>query len=282
MATRACQQPNEVTLEESGHKSWVRLPLHREFAYMPLYWEWLEDILVCYKDKLTTFHLFDALYALLFLYDRFPGLPLLRHLYNEVVPTQWKLTNRLPLHCIYLFITYLKPMRGHKGKLTIDQWITFGFQGPSKYHISRKSGQENHTPNPGILSFIISTRARGWGDCQVIFDEQEVAKGQRTETFLALEMLVTYAMALLALHHPWHQVQGIASLWQSLRVSTRNSMRSLIHILVEVGTFPANFLYAWLVKNFDTYELVSEVASSPGMLKFSGLGQAKLPQLEQA
>ncbi|KAJ8422397.1 hypothetical protein Cgig2_017685 [Carnegiea gigantea] len=31
---------------ESGHKSWVRLPVHGEFSYKPLYWEWLEDILV--------------------------------------------------------------------------------------------------------------------------------------------------------------------------------------------------------------------------------------------
>ena len=55
---------------ESERKSWVKLPLHGEFSYKPLYWEWLEDILVRCKDKLTTLHLFDALYASLFLYDR--------------------------------------------------------------------------------------------------------------------------------------------------------------------------------------------------------------------
>ncbi|KAJ8427304.1 hypothetical protein Cgig2_002216 [Carnegiea gigantea] len=37
-------------------------------AWGPLYWESLEDILVCCKDKLTILHLFDALYASLFFY----------------------------------------------------------------------------------------------------------------------------------------------------------------------------------------------------------------------
>jgi len=55
---------------ESDHKSSARLSLHGEFSYKPLYWEWLEDILIRCKDKLTTLHLFDALYASLFLYDR--------------------------------------------------------------------------------------------------------------------------------------------------------------------------------------------------------------------
>ena len=40
---------------ESGHKSWARLPLHVEFSYNSLYWEWLENILVCCKDKLQPF-----------------------------------------------------------------------------------------------------------------------------------------------------------------------------------------------------------------------------------
>ena len=39
---------------ESERKSWAKLPLHGEFSYKPLYWEWLEDILVRCKDKLTT------------------------------------------------------------------------------------------------------------------------------------------------------------------------------------------------------------------------------------
>jgi len=54
-------------------------------------------------------------------------------------------------------------------------------------------------------------------------------------------------------------------------------------ILVEVGGhFSAHFLYAWLAKNFDTYELAGEASSSPGMVMFSGLDQAKSFQLEKA
>ncbi|KAJ8438319.1 hypothetical protein Cgig2_013367 [Carnegiea gigantea] len=48
------------------------------------------------------------------------------------------------------------------------------------------------------------------------------------------------------------------------------------------GYFPTHFLYAWLAKNFDLYELVGEASSSPGMVKFNGIGQAKSFQLEEA
>jgi len=41
------------------------------------------------------------------------------------------------------------------------------------------------------------------------------------------------------------------------------------------GYFPVHFLYAWLSKNLDAYKLAGEASSSPGMMKFSGLGQAK-------
>ncbi|KAJ8427783.1 hypothetical protein Cgig2_021414 [Carnegiea gigantea] len=39
---------------ESGHKSQATLPLHEEFAYKLLYWEWLEDIL--FVAKLNSQH----------------------------------------------------------------------------------------------------------------------------------------------------------------------------------------------------------------------------------
>ncbi|KAJ8426539.1 hypothetical protein Cgig2_002059 [Carnegiea gigantea] len=48
------------------------------------------------------------------------------------------------------------------------------------------------------------------------------------------------------------------------------------------GYFPAHFLYAWLAKNFDVCELVGEAFSSPGMVKFGDIGQAKSFQLEEA
>jgi len=38
------------------------------------------------------------------------------------------------------------------------------------------------------------------------------------------------------------------------------------------GHFPTHFLYAWLAKNFDAYDVDGEASSSPGMGNFSGLG----------
>ncbi|KAJ8427083.1 hypothetical protein Cgig2_008952 [Carnegiea gigantea] len=183
---------------ESERRSWAKLPLHGEFSYKPLYWEWLEGILVHCKDKLTTLHLFDALYASLFLYDRcsnlirtvceywypetntlhtskgevspsifdiysFLRLPISGCLCDEVVPTQRELASKLPLSYTYLFIAYHKLI---------------------KYHVSKKPDQDSRIPQPGILSSLTDAEARGWSDYQAIFDELGVATGQRTETLL--------------------------------------------------------------------------------------------------
>ncbi|KAJ8440424.1 hypothetical protein Cgig2_017657 [Carnegiea gigantea] len=53
-----------------GQRSWEKLPCQGEFSYTPLYWEWLEDVLTRCKDLLVINHLFDALYASLFIYDK--------------------------------------------------------------------------------------------------------------------------------------------------------------------------------------------------------------------
>ncbi|KAJ8431891.1 hypothetical protein Cgig2_009958 [Carnegiea gigantea] len=316
---------------ESECKSWAKLPLHGEFSYKPLYWEWLEDILVRCKDKLTTFHLFDALHASLFLYDRssnliravcehwcetntlhtykgevslsifdiysFLGLPLSGGLYDKVVPTQRKLTNKLPLSCSYLFTAYHKLMQGRKGKSTIEQWIAFWFRGRNRYHVARKPDQDNRISHPGILSSIIDARARGWGDCQAVFEELGVAIGQRTETFLAaflsywLCVFILPVMDASCLRPGTFSVASFMASGVGYYLSTA-ILASIYKGLNEIscsshpgrgeGHFPAHFLYAWLAKNFDVYELVGEASSSPGMVKFSDIGQAKSFQLEEA
>ncbi|KAJ8433884.1 hypothetical protein Cgig2_004606 [Carnegiea gigantea] len=279
---------------ESERRSWAKLPLHGEFSYKPLYWEWLEDILVRWKDKLTTLHLFDALYALLFLYDRcsnliravceywcletttlhtskgevslsifdiysFLGLPISGHLYDK------ELASKLPLSCTYLFIAYHKLMQGRKGKPTIEQWISFWFRGRSKYH--------------------------------AIFDELGVATRQRTETFLAAFLSCwlctfilpvrdagcirpgTFSIASLITSGVGYCLHTavIASIYKGLNELSRSS-----HPGRSGGHFPTYFLYAWLAKNFDAYELVGEASSSPGIVKFSGLGRTKSFQPEEA
>ncbi|KAJ8420231.1 LOW QUALITY PROTEIN: hypothetical protein Cgig2_021587 [Carnegiea gigantea] len=270
------------------------LPLHGEFTYKPLYWEWLEDVFVRCTDKLTTFHLFDTLYASLFLYNRcsnlirvvceywcsktntlhtskgqaslsifniysFLRLSLSGRLYDEVVHNQRELTNKLPLSCTYLFTAYHKLM---------------------------KSDQGNRIPHPGILSSIID----------VIFDELGVAIGQRTETFFAAFLFCwlcififpvrdagcirpdTFNVASFMALGPGYclHTATLASVYKGLNKISRSSCPEV------GGYFPAHFLYAWLAKNFDAYELAGEASSSPGMVKFSGLGQVKSFLLEEA
>ncbi|KAJ8425344.1 hypothetical protein Cgig2_000649 [Carnegiea gigantea] len=188
-------------------------------------------------------------------------------------------------------------MQGRNGKLTIEQWIAFWFRGRSKYHVSRKSDKDNRIPYPRILSSIIDTGARGWGNGQIIFDEVGVAIGQRTETFLTAFLFCWLCVFILLVRDTGcirpdtfsvtsFMASGVgyclpttilASVYKGL-----NEISYSLHPGSGGGYFPAHFLYAWLAKNFDAYELVGEASSSASMVKFSGLGQAKLFQLEEA
>ncbi|KAJ8436755.1 hypothetical protein Cgig2_030113 [Carnegiea gigantea] len=118
---------------------------------------------------------------------------------------------------------------GRKGKPTIEQWIAFWFHGHNKYHVFRKSNQDNRIPHPGILSSIIDAGARGWGDYPIIFNELGVAIGQCVGYCLRMTILASVYKGLSEISHSSHLDRG-------------------------GDYFPAHFLYAWLAKNFDAYE----------------------------
>ncbi|KAJ8423785.1 hypothetical protein Cgig2_018444 [Carnegiea gigantea] len=62
----------------------------------------------------------------------------------------------------------------------------------------------------------------------------------------------------------------LASIYKGLNEISRSS-----HPSRGGEYFPAHFLYTWLAKNFDVYELVGENSSSPGMVMCSDIGQSK-------
>ncbi|KAJ8444411.1 hypothetical protein Cgig2_005933 [Carnegiea gigantea] len=95
----------------------------------------------------------------------------------------WKWLEDILVRCKDKLTTF--HLFGRKGKLTIEQWISFWSRGRNKYHVSKKPDQHNRIPHPGILSSFTDAGAHGWSDCQAIFDKLGVAIGQRTETFLA-------------------------------------------------------------------------------------------------
>ncbi|KAJ8441461.1 hypothetical protein Cgig2_008722 [Carnegiea gigantea] len=148
-----------------------------------------------------------------------------------------------------------------------------------------------------ILSPLPDAGARGWSDYQAIFDELGVATGQRTETFLAAFLSCwlctfilpvrdagcirpgTFSIASLMASGVGYCLPTavVASIYKGINELSRSS-----HPGRGGGHFPTHFLYAWLAKNFDAYELVGEPSSSPGMVKFSGLGRAKSFQPEEA
>ncbi|KAJ8445794.1 LOW QUALITY PROTEIN: hypothetical protein Cgig2_027875 [Carnegiea gigantea] len=206
----------------------------------------------------------------------FLGLLISGRLYDEVVPTQRELASKLPLSCTYLFIAYHKLMQGRKGKPTIEQWISFWFRGCSKQ------------PNPSTRNIVSPYRLRSlwWSDYQAIFDELGVATGQRTGTFLAAFLSFrdagcihpgTFSIVSLMASGYCLPIAILASTYKGLNELSRSS-----HLGRGGGHFPTHFLYAWLAKNFDVYELVGEASSSLGMVKFSGLDRAKSFQPEEA
>ncbi|KAJ8438055.1 hypothetical protein Cgig2_003591 [Carnegiea gigantea] len=69
----------------------------------------------------------------------------------------------------------------------------------------------------------------------------------------------------------------LVSVYKALNEVSRSS-----HPSRSGGHFPTHFLYAWLAKNFDAYELVGEASFSPSMVRFSGLDRAKSFQPEEA
>ncbi|KAJ8423973.1 hypothetical protein Cgig2_008748 [Carnegiea gigantea] len=166
-----------------------------------------------------------------------------------------------------------------------------------KYHVSKKPDQDSRIPQPGILSPLPDAGARGWSDYQAIFEELGVATGQRTETFLAAFLSCWLCTFILPVRDAGCIRPGtfsiaslmasgvgcclptavLASIYKGLNELSRSS-----HPGRGGGHFPTHFLYAWLAKNFDVYELVGEASSSPGMVKFSGLGRAKSFQPEEA
>ncbi|KAJ8438300.1 hypothetical protein Cgig2_015043 [Carnegiea gigantea] len=161
-----------------------------------------------------------------------------------------------------------------------------------KYHVSRKSDEDNWIPHPVMLSSIVDAGPHGWVDCQVIFDELGVATGQCTETFLAAFLscwlaltdvgcicLGTFSVTLfMALGVGYYLPTTIlASVYKGL-----NEISCSSHPGRGGGYFPTHFLYAWLAKNFDAYELAGKTSSSPSMVKFSGIGRAKSFQLEES
>ncbi|KAJ8432487.1 LOW QUALITY PROTEIN: hypothetical protein Cgig2_003564 [Carnegiea gigantea] len=150
-------------------------------------------------------------------------------------------------------------------------------------------------PHPGILSSTINAGGRGWGDCQVIFDKLEVAIGQRTETFLAAFLSCWLCKFILAVRDASCICPGtfsVASFMASgvgyclpmaILMSIYNGLNEISHSvhLVEVGAIFLSISFM-LAKNFDAYKLAVEASSSPGMVKFSGLGQANSKRPENS
>ncbi|KAJ8425756.1 hypothetical protein Cgig2_027504 [Carnegiea gigantea] len=183
----------------------------------------------------------------------FLGLSLLGRFYDEVVPTEWKLTNKL--HRVALMYSLL----------TINS---------CKYHVSRKSDKGSRTCHPRILSFIIDAKAHGWRDYQVIFNELGVAKGQRTETFLAVFLscwLCTFIFPFKDAgcirpgtfrRHVIHDINCRVLPPNDNPYKCLNEISRSLDPGRGGGQFPAHFLYAWLAKNINTYALDARASSS--------------------
>ncbi|KAJ8434489.1 hypothetical protein Cgig2_021445 [Carnegiea gigantea] len=142
----------------------------------------------------------------------------------------------------------------------------YHFQGTNKYHVFRKSDQENQTPHIIILSSIIDPTYRGLSSYISLLLVMHIHLTIRDASCICLG---TFNIALFTASHVGYcpPMAILASIYKGLNEISHS------HILVEMGGhFPTHFLYAWLAKKFDAYKLPGEASSSLGMVKFSGLG----------
>ncbi|KAJ8430513.1 LOW QUALITY PROTEIN: hypothetical protein Cgig2_014350 [Carnegiea gigantea] len=173
-------------------------------------------------------------------------LPLFENLYNEVVPIQWELTNKLPPSYAYLFVVYQKLIQGCIRKLTIKQWITFWFQGSNNLIRETKPLSQGYCSLSSIQRLCEWIRDVGC-ICPSTF---KIASIMASSTGCCLPTTILALQEVSCSSHP---------------------ARSENHFL-------AHFLYAWREKNFDTSLMTS---SNLAMVKYSGLDRAKSFQIEE-
>jgi len=101
---------------------------------------------------------------------------------GQVIYHVFILKTNLGRTCTYLFIAYYIHQQCFDHKPTIEEWITFWFHRPVKYHAPMKSYHQCRVPFPTNISLI--SEVHGWNESHAIFDELGVPKGERTETFL--------------------------------------------------------------------------------------------------
>jgi len=112
----------------------------------------------------------------------FLGLPFLKFLYDEVVPSSKELKNNMQRSCTNLFTAYHLLRWRLDSKLSIEEWIAFWFRGPIKYQVPMKPDCRSQVPLPNDISLNIEV----WGsnESYAVFDELGVPRGELTETFL--------------------------------------------------------------------------------------------------
>ena len=154
-------------------------------SYIPLYWEWLEDILSRCKELLKAANLYEAVFASLFTYDFneylvkafcecwSPTTNTLHTLVGEISITTWDLSklggllydivvptakelegvddqgkNYLPRSCHYLFIVYhhLQHRMKKQSKVNVNNWIAFWFKGDERHPTPKKQAKKR-TPS---------------------------------------------------------------------------------------------------------------------------------------
>ncbi|KAJ8433428.1 LOW QUALITY PROTEIN: hypothetical protein Cgig2_024764 [Carnegiea gigantea] len=273
------------------------------------------DVLTHCRDLLVANHLFDALYASLFIFDKCPntmrsickywcpetsplhtlkgevsislldthgflGLPLSGFLYHEVVSPSKELKTSLGRSCTHLFIAYHILRQRFDHKPTIEEWIAFWFHGPVKYHSPMKSDRQSRVPLPINISLTIEVH--GWNKSHSIFDELGMPKGEHTETFLATFLSCWLCMFILL--HRTRKRPSILSFFGHPRRHLQRSWQNCCSADPgrKGGHIQWHFLYAWVAKYFQTYDFNDNVSSNLGMPKFSGFGRAKIFDLDKA
>ena len=208
------------------------LSFQQEFSYIPLYLERLEDVLTRCRNLLVANHLFEALYASVFVYDNCSNI--VQAISDYRAPKQ---NFCMPLKASYLFPywtsmassglhfqvfsimkLFLHPKSSWLSldhifrqrldhKPTIQEWIAFSFCGPVKFHAPVKSNHQSWVPL--LTNVSLTTDVHGYNQSHVVFNELGMPKASVRRlslqllfhvrcacSYFQLKMLVTFILWL--------------------------------------------------------------------------------------
>uniref|UniRef100_A0A7N2MVQ0 Aminotransferase-like plant mobile domain-containing protein n=1 Tax=Quercus lobata TaxID=97700 RepID=A0A7N2MVQ0_QUELO len=287
----------------AGRTNWeYSFNMNGGISYIPLYWEWLEDILSRCKETLKAANLYEAVFASLFTYDfnehlvksfcecwspttntlhtlvvsistwdlhKLGGLPIRGLFYDEVVPTAKELEgvddqgkNYLPQSCHYLFIVYHHLQHQMKKQSKVNVNNWIAFW--------FKGDERYPTPKKQAKKGLHPKRSQN--PSGLILDRGPWKDKEHAALFdlqdLGSIRASTFKIASLMASGEIFglAVPILASIYRGLNTIFNNPVPSK-----SSNGFAVHYVYAWMSHFFKSHRVVNDELEKPMMTRYSGV-----------